>query len=185
MDQSKDPKHLRTEKHVWIQAHQSEWFYIPVQLYILYATLLCLSCTESNVQSLTDVWVLDKIILRVLLGKGGKASICWKQFRPLEYQQLIKFSSQTNPPLLLISQYIASTNLLVPLPLKKWTPYIMLFTFLQPFDRSYIDNPGPMVVFATPGMLHAGLSLQIFKKWAEDEKNMVHSVISVDFWLLL
>ncbi|RMX43723.1 hypothetical protein pdam_00006394 [Pocillopora damicornis] len=38
---------------------------------------------------------------------------------------------------------------------------------------SYIDNPGPMVVFATPGMLHAGLSLQIFKKWAADEKNMV------------
>lgn len=33
-----------------------------------------------------------------------------------------------------------------------------------------------MVVFATPGMLHAGLSLQIFKKWAEDEKNMVRSV---------
>lgn len=31
------------------------------------------------------------------------------------------------------------------------------------------------VVFATPGMLHAGLSLQIFKKWAPDEKNMVSS----------
>lgn len=31
------------------------------------------------------------------------------------------------------------------------------------------------VVFATPGMLHAGLSLQIFKKWAPDEKNMVTS----------
>ena len=28
-------------------------------------------------------------------------------------------------------------------------------------------------MFATPGMLHAGLSLQIFKKWADDEKNMV------------
>jgi len=34
-----------------------------------------------------------------------------------------------------------------------------------------------MVVFATPGMLHAGLSLQIFKKWAEDEKNMVRTVM--------
>ncbi len=42
----------------------------------------------------------------------------------------------------------------------------------QPFDRSYIDQPGPMVVFATPGMLHAGLSLQIFKRWADDENNM-------------
>lgn len=30
-----------------------------------------------------------------------------------------------------------------------------------------------MVVFATPGMLHAGLSLQIFKKWAPNENNMV------------
>jgi integrator complex subunit 11 len=30
-----------------------------------------------------------------------------------------------------------------------------------------------MVVFATPGMLHAGLSLQIFKRWAPNENNMV------------
>jgi len=30
-----------------------------------------------------------------------------------------------------------------------------------------------MVVFATPGMLHAGLSLQIFKKWAPSDQNMV------------
>lgn len=44
---------------------------------------------------------------------------------------------------------------------------------LQPFDRNYINNPGAMVVFATPGMLHAGLSLQIFKHWASNEKNMV------------
>jgi len=44
---------------------------------------------------------------------------------------------------------------------------------MQPFERSYIDNPGPMVVFATPGMLHGGLSLQIFKKWCVSENNMV------------
>jgi len=47
------------------------------------------------------------------------------------------------------------------------------FKHIKPFDRAYIDNPGPMVVFATPGMLHAGLSLQIFKKWAPNENNMV------------
>jgi len=47
------------------------------------------------------------------------------------------------------------------------------FRHIKSFDRSYIDNPGPMVVFATPGMLHAGLSLQIFKKWCSDEKNMI------------
>jgi integrator complex subunit 11 len=47
------------------------------------------------------------------------------------------------------------------------------FKHIKPFDKSYIDNPGPMVVFATPGMLHAGLSLAIFKKWAPNENNMV------------
>lgn len=30
-----------------------------------------------------------------------------------------------------------------------------------------------MVVLASPGMLHAGLSLYIFKKWADDPKNTV------------
>ncbi len=47
------------------------------------------------------------------------------------------------------------------------------FKHIKAFDRSFIDKPGPMVVFATPGMLHAGLSLQIFKKWAPFEQNMV------------
>ena len=47
------------------------------------------------------------------------------------------------------------------------------FKHIKPFDRSYIDNPGPMVVFATPGMLHAGLSLQIFKRWAPSPQNIV------------
>ncbi|VEN39741.1 unnamed protein product [Callosobruchus maculatus] len=47
------------------------------------------------------------------------------------------------------------------------------FKHIKAFDRQYIDNPGPMVVFATPGMLHAGLSLQIFKKWAPNENNMI------------
>merc|ERR1712038_1733113 len=47
------------------------------------------------------------------------------------------------------------------------------FRHIKSFDRSYIDNPGPMVVFATPGMLHAGLSLNIFKRWCSDENNMI------------
>lgn len=56
---------------------------------------------------------------------------------------------------------------------------------LQTFDRSYIDQPGPMVVFATPGMLHAGTSLYIFKKWANDEKNMVRANIHVHLLLMI
>ncbi|KAG0258768.1 Integrator complex subunit 11 [Actinomortierella ambigua] len=47
------------------------------------------------------------------------------------------------------------------------------FKHIKAWDRSYIDQPGPMVVFATPGMLHSGTSLELFKKWAPDPKNMV------------
>ncbi|KRZ73120.1 Integrator complex subunit 11 [Trichinella papuae] len=47
------------------------------------------------------------------------------------------------------------------------------FKHVLPFEDSFADNPGPMVVFATPGMLHSGQSLKIFKKWASNEKNMV------------
>ncbi|TRY71333.1 hypothetical protein DNTS_016573 [Danionella cerebrum] len=55
------------------------------------------------------------------------------------------------------------------------------FKHIKPFDRTYADNPGPMVVFATPGMLHAGQSLQIFKKWAGNEKNMLEVKLQVEY----
>ncbi|KAL9651662.1 hypothetical protein ABK040_001607 [Willaertia magna] len=47
------------------------------------------------------------------------------------------------------------------------------FSNIQSFDRSLMDLPGPMVLFATPGMLHAGMSLEVFKKWATSENNKV------------
>ncbi|THD21787.1 Integrator complex subunit [Fasciola hepatica] len=47
------------------------------------------------------------------------------------------------------------------------------FKHIKPLGQGMVDNPGPMVVFATPGMLHAGQSLHIFRKWASDERNMV------------
>jgi hypothetical protein len=47
------------------------------------------------------------------------------------------------------------------------------YEHIKPFDRSYADNPGPMVVLATPGMLHAGLSLELFKKWCHSELNTI------------
>eukprot|EP01133_Synstelium_polycarpum_P010322 gene10322-12034_t len=46
------------------------------------------------------------------------------------------------------------------------------FKHIKPFDRSLVDAPGPMVLFATPGMLHAGASLEVFKKWAPNPLNM-------------
>ncbi|PNI13191.1 INTS11 isoform 7 [Pan troglodytes] len=58
------------------------------------------------------------------------------------------------------------------------------FKHIKAFDRAFADNPGPMVVFATPGMLHAGQSLQIFRKWAGNEKNMVRAWGGVGIWKL-
>uniref|UniRef100_A0A915DG05 Integrator complex subunit 11 n=1 Tax=Ditylenchus dipsaci TaxID=166011 RepID=A0A915DG05_9BILA len=39
------------------------------------------------------------------------------------------------------------------------------FKHISPFDISYAEAPGPMVLFSTPGMLHGGQSLRVFKKW--------------------
>merc|ERR1711871_1110690 len=47
------------------------------------------------------------------------------------------------------------------------------FRHIRPFDRSMADVDTPMVVFATPGTLHAGLSFDLFKRWAPDPRNMV------------
>jgi len=33
------------------------------------------------------------------------------------------------------------------------------FKHIKPFERSFADRPGPMVLFATPGMLHAGMNI--------------------------
>lgn len=41
------------------------------------------------------------------------------------------------------------------------------------FERSFINDPGPCVLFATPGMISGGFSLEVFKKWAPSEKNLV------------
>ncbi len=45
----------------------------------------------------------------------------------------------------------------------------LMFSFSKQ-ERSFINNPGPMVVFATPGMLHGGLSLSIFEEWCTSEQ---------------
>nr|CAB3457001.1 unnamed protein product [Digitaria exilis] len=41
------------------------------------------------------------------------------------------------------------------------------------FERSFINNPGPCVLFATPGMISGGFSLEAFKKWAPSNKNLI------------
>lgn len=47
------------------------------------------------------------------------------------------------------------------------------FKHVSNFDRSLIHAPGPCVLFATPGMISGGLSLDVFKEWAPSEKNLV------------
>lgn len=47
------------------------------------------------------------------------------------------------------------------------------FKYIKSFNKELMDRPGPMVCFATPGMLHAGQSLEIFKAWCHDEANCI------------
>ncbi|KAI4297066.1 hypothetical protein L6164_036974 [Bauhinia variegata] len=47
------------------------------------------------------------------------------------------------------------------------------FKNVHNFERSMIDAPGPCVLFATPGMISGGFSLEVFKHWAPSEKNLV------------
>ena len=47
------------------------------------------------------------------------------------------------------------------------------FKNIKPFEKAFSDLPGPMLVFSTPGMLHSGTSLELFKKWCSDPLNML------------
>jgi hypothetical protein len=47
------------------------------------------------------------------------------------------------------------------------------FKHIESFDMSLVNDPRPMVLFASPGMLHAGTSLEVFRHWCHDERNMV------------
>ncbi|XP_059288125.1 cleavage and polyadenylation specificity factor subunit 3-II [Lycium ferocissimum] len=47
------------------------------------------------------------------------------------------------------------------------------FKHVHSFDRSMINAPGPCVLFATPGMLNGGFSLEVFKQWAPYEQNLI------------
>ncbi|XWS69390.1 hypothetical protein CRYUN_Cryun04dG0175000 [Craigia yunnanensis] len=47
------------------------------------------------------------------------------------------------------------------------------FKNVRNFDRSLINAPGPCVLFATPGMIVGGFSLEVFMQWAPSEMNLV------------
>ncbi|KAH9746131.1 cleavage and polyadenylation specificity factor subunit 3-II [Citrus sinensis] len=64
---------------------------------------------------------------------------------------------------ILLDDYWERMNLRVPI----------YFSAVHNFDRSLIDAPGPCVLFATPGMLTGGFSLEVFKHWAPSEMNLI------------
>jgi integrator complex subunit 11 len=43
----------------------------------------------------------------------------------------------------------------------------------QLWKHELLSAPGPCVLFATPGMLHGGTSLRVFKEWAPCKDNLV------------
>ncbi|XP_009765931.1 cleavage and polyadenylation specificity factor subunit 3-II [Nicotiana sylvestris] len=47
------------------------------------------------------------------------------------------------------------------------------FKNVHSFDRSMINAPGPCVLFATPGMISGGFSLEVFKQWAPCGQNLI------------
>lgn len=58
--------------------------------------------------------------------------------------------------------------------LKVSVPYrLCLNVAVLNFDRSMIAAPGPCVLFATPGWISGGFSLEVFKQWAPSEMNLV------------
>ncbi|KAG0456677.1 hypothetical protein HPP92_024465 [Vanilla planifolia] len=64
---------------------------------------------------------------------------------------------------ILLDDYWERMNLMAPI----------YFSAVCPFDRSLLNAPGPCVLFATPGMISGGFSLEAFKQWAPSEKNLV------------
>jgi integrator complex subunit 11 len=36
---------------------------------------------------------------------------------------------------------------------------LFAFRHIKPFERHFVDQPGPMVLFASPGMLHSGMRI--------------------------
>lgn len=47
------------------------------------------------------------------------------------------------------------------------------FKHVKNFEQHMVNSSTPMVLFATPGMMNTGTSLNIFKEWCGDENNTV------------
>ena len=80
----------------------------------------------------------------------------------------------TNAILILLNRSFSVFYLLFIVLLYQNNSEVFLFRIsVCHFERSFINNPGRCVLFATPGMISGGFSLEAFKKWAPSEKNLI------------
>lgn len=47
------------------------------------------------------------------------------------------------------------------------------FKHVRQFEKHFADMDGPMLLFSSPGMLHSGTSLDVFRKWCHDSNNLL------------
>lgn len=48
---------------------------------------------------------------------------------------------------------------------------VFAFKKVEPFNKKEMRNDTPCVLLATPGMLHGGTSMEVFKEWCASERN--------------
>ncbi|KAK9811374.1 hypothetical protein WJX72_002754 [[Myrmecia] bisecta] len=115
-----------------------------------------------------------KVLIPVFaLGRAQELLILLDEYwERLNLQVPIYFSAgMTSKANLYYQLFINWTNEKVKRTFSKRNPFA--FGRMQLWQRNFIDQPGPCVLFATPGMLHGGLSLEVFKQWAPDERNLL------------
>lgn len=50
---------------------------------------------------------------------------------------------------------------------------LLVYRYIRPLKHPVADISGPCVMLCSPGMLHSGQSLEVFKAWAPDPRNML------------
>lgn len=69
------------------------------------------------------------------------------------------------------SRYANYTNQIIQEKLEHKS--VFEFSFIKPYFKRAIEKDGPMLIFATPAMLHSGSSLAIFKAMCSDKRNSI------------
>ncbi|TPX36553.1 hypothetical protein SmJEL517_g01232 [Synchytrium microbalum] len=146
-----------------------------------YATLIRDSRLVRERMFLQDVYTQTiekkgKVLIPVFaLGRSQELCILLEGFwKRKNIQVPIYFSGGlTEKSLEFYKMYISWTNESLRNQLGQENVNAFDFKFIKPWKPEYINNPGPAVLFATPGMLSAGTSLEVLRAWAGDANNMI------------